>query len=83
MKNSKMRMLTTEYETFDWKVDDSVKTMTDRLIATVNELRKYGKYYTNEEVHIKMLHALPNLSELRLYLLKKQMIFKPSPQRNL
>ena len=59
IRNSKMRMLTMEYETFDWKVDESVKAMTDRLINIVKELKRYDKQYSNEEVHLKMLHALP------------------------
>ena len=59
IKTSKLRILTTEFETFDWQPDDSVKTMTDRMVAMVNELKKHGKIYSKEEVHFKMLYALP------------------------
>ncbi len=33
--------------------------MTNRLMVIINELKKFGKDYSKEEVHIKMLHALP------------------------
>ncbi|KAK5812068.1 hypothetical protein PVK06_027466 [Gossypium arboreum] len=61
LKNSKVGILTLNYETFKMKLEEDIKVMSNRFTIIINGLKSYGKTYQNEEVVRKMLRSLPKL----------------------
>ena len=48
-----------QYETFKRLADENVTTLSNRLLALVEGLRKLGKIYSLGEVNKKILRSLP------------------------
>ena len=58
VKDTKIRLLTTEYETFKMIEGESISTMLQRLNLILNNLGALGKKYSDKEVNLKMLASL-------------------------
>ena len=48
-----------EYELFKMKPYESITEMTNHLMALLTTLKKFGKYFSKEEVNNKILRILP------------------------
>ena len=59
VKNKRIELLVYQYETFKRMADENVTTLTNRLLALVEGLRKLGKIYNPGEVNKKILRSLP------------------------
>ena len=59
VKNKRIELLVYQYETFKRLADENVTTLTNRLLALVEGLRKLGKIYSLGEVNKKILRSLP------------------------
>ena len=59
MKNKRIELLVYQYKTFKRLADENVTTLTNRLFALVEGLRKLGKIYSLGEVNKKILRSLP------------------------
>ena len=59
VKNKRVELLVYQYETFKRVTEESVTSLTNRLLALVEGLRKLGKIYSTGEVNKKILRSLP------------------------
>ena len=66
VKESKISMLTLDYEMFKMKPEESIKEMSDRFTDIVNGLKGLGKVYPNKEMVKKMLNSLPKSWEAKV-----------------
>ncbi|XP_075108824.1 uncharacterized protein LOC142180678 [Nicotiana tabacum] len=60
VKQSKIDMLTTEYELFKMKDDDSIQDMHTRFISIINELHALGEIIHRNKLVRKVLSVLPS-----------------------
>ncbi|XP_059292327.1 uncharacterized protein LOC132045760 [Lycium ferocissimum] len=60
VKNSKIDMLTTEYEMFKMKEGESIHDMHTRFTSIINELHSLGEVITTAKLVIKLLGVLPD-----------------------
>ena len=59
VKSKKIQLLTSEYELFKMKSNESITDMTNRLLSIINGMRKLGKHLSLEDVNNKILRSLP------------------------
>ncbi|XP_070002024.1 uncharacterized protein [Nicotiana sylvestris] len=60
VKQSKINMLTTEYELFRMKDDESIQDMHTRFISIINELHSLGETIPRNKLVRKILSILPS-----------------------
>ena len=66
VKESKISMLTLDYELFKMKTDETIKEMSDRFTDVINGLKALGKTYPNKEMVKKLLNSLPKSWEAKV-----------------
>ncbi|XP_070005625.1 intracellular protein transport protein USO1-like [Nicotiana sylvestris] len=59
-KQSKIDMLTTEYELFRMKNDESIQDMNTRFTSIINELHSFGEIISRNKLVNKILSVLPS-----------------------
>ena len=59
VRSKKVQLYMYDYQLFKMKPQESITEMTNRLNALLTTLRKLGKYYSKDEVNIKILRVLP------------------------
>ncbi|XP_075092140.1 uncharacterized protein LOC142172428 [Nicotiana tabacum] len=60
VKQSKIDMLTTKYELFRMKDDESIQDMHTRFMSTINELHSMGEIISRNKLVKKILSVLPS-----------------------
>ncbi|XP_070026001.1 uncharacterized protein LOC142182074 [Nicotiana tabacum] len=60
VKQSKINMLTTEYELFRMKDDESIQDMHTRFTSIINELHSFGEVIPKNKLVRKILSVLPS-----------------------
>ena len=71
VKESKISMLTLDYEMFKMKLKERIKEMSDRFTDIVNGLKGLGKVYPNKEMVKKMLNSLPKSWEAKVTIIEE------------
>ncbi|XP_070026548.1 uncharacterized protein [Nicotiana sylvestris] len=66
VKQSKIDMLTTEYELFRMKDDESIQDMYIHFTSIINELYSLGKIISRNKLVRKILSVLPNSYESKV-----------------
>ncbi|XP_075095123.1 uncharacterized protein LOC142173433 [Nicotiana tabacum] len=66
VKQSKIDMLTTEYELFRMKDDESIQDMHTRFTSIINELHSLGEIIPRNKLVRKILSVLPNSWESKV-----------------
>ncbi|XP_070011353.1 uncharacterized protein [Nicotiana sylvestris] len=66
VKKSKIDMLTTEYELFKMKDDESIQDMHTRFTSIINELHSLGEIIPRNKLVRKILSILPNSWESKV-----------------
>ncbi|XP_075111727.1 uncharacterized protein LOC142181935 [Nicotiana tabacum] len=66
VKQSKIDMLTTEYELFRMKDDESIQDMHTRFSSIINELRSLGEIVPRNKLVRKILSVLPSSWESKV-----------------
>ncbi|XP_075075619.1 uncharacterized protein LOC142162770 [Nicotiana tabacum] len=66
VKQSKIDMLTTEYELFRMKDDESIQDMHSRLTSIINELHSLGEVIPKNKLVRKVLNVLPGSWESKV-----------------
>ncbi|XP_070011150.1 uncharacterized protein [Nicotiana sylvestris] len=66
VKQSKIDMLTTEYELFRMKVDESIQDMHTRFTSIINELHSLGEIIPRNKLVRKILSVLPSSWESKV-----------------
>ena len=59
MRRKKVQLHAYECELFKMKPQESITNMTNLLNELLTTLKKFGKYYTKEEMNTKILKILP------------------------
>ena len=71
MKETKIGMLTHEYELFSMKPEETITKMYNRFTTIVNNLKGLGKAYGNKELVKKILNSLPKSWEAKITAIKE------------
>ncbi|XP_009796753.1 uncharacterized protein LOC142182304 [Nicotiana tabacum] len=66
VKQSKIHMLTTEYELFRMKDNESIQDMHTRFTSIINELHFLGESFSRNKLVRKILSVLPNSWESKV-----------------
>ena len=66
MKETKIEMLTHEYELFLMKLEETITEMYNHFTTIVNNLKGLGKAYGNKELVKKILNSLPKSWEAKV-----------------
>ena len=66
VKETKIGMLTHEYELFSMKQEETITEMYNRFTTIVNNLKGLGKAYGNKELVKKVLNSLPKSWEAKV-----------------
>ncbi|XP_009781902.1 uncharacterized protein [Nicotiana sylvestris] len=66
VKQAKTDMLTTEYELFKMKEDESIQDMHTCFISIINELHSLGEVIPRNKLVRKILNVLPGSSESKV-----------------
>ncbi|XP_070017257.1 uncharacterized protein [Nicotiana sylvestris] len=72
VKQSKIDMLTTEYELFRMKDDKSIQDMHTRFTSIINELHSLGAVIPRNKLVRKILSVLPSSWESKTYEMKRK-----------
>ncbi|XP_070022427.1 uncharacterized protein [Nicotiana sylvestris] len=76
VKQSKIDMLTTEYELFRMKDDESIQDMHTRFTSITNELHSLGDVIPKNKLVRKILSVLPGSWESKVNSIVKLKIYK-------
>ncbi|KAA3459622.1 zf-CCHC domain-containing protein/UBN2 domain-containing protein [Gossypium australe] len=66
VKESKISLLTFDYELFKAKLEEGINEMSDHFTHIINGLKAPGKTYSNKEMVKKMLNSLPTSWEAKV-----------------
>ena len=66
VKETKIGMLTREYELFSMKQEETITEIYNRFTTIVNNLKGLGKAYGNKELVKKILNSLPKSWEAKV-----------------
>jgi gag-polypeptide of LTR copia-type/Zinc knuckle len=66
VKDSKLRLITLEYELFKANPGEEIKDVSRRFNTIINNLQALGKVYTNKDIVNKMLNSLPKEWEAKV-----------------
>ncbi|XP_070047503.1 uncharacterized protein [Nicotiana tomentosiformis] len=69
VKQSKIDMLTTEYELFRMKDDESIQDIHTRFTSIINELHSLGEIILRNKLVRKILSVLPSSLESKVYVI--------------
>ncbi|XP_070007894.1 uncharacterized protein [Nicotiana sylvestris] len=86
VKQSKIDMLTIEYELFKMKDDESIQDMHTRFTSIINELHSLGDVIPKNKLVRKILSVLPGSWESKTYEMKRKKdseIREPKKEKNL
>ena len=72
MKESKIDMLTSQYENFKMREGETIHEMFTKLSSITNELRSLGEPISMSKQVRKVLQSFPSLGKVRLMLLLKE-----------
>ncbi|KAK5775461.1 hypothetical protein PVK06_043356 [Gossypium arboreum] len=70
-EESKISLLTLDYEFFKAKLEEGIKEMSDHFNHTINGLKALGKIYPNKEMVKKMLNSLPMFWEAKVTIIEE------------
>ena len=71
VKESKISMLTLDYELFNMKTDETIKKMLDRFMDIINKLKALEKTYPNKDMVNKLLNSHPKSWETKVTVIDK------------
>ncbi|XP_075080000.1 uncharacterized protein LOC142165321 [Nicotiana tabacum] len=71
VKQSKIDMLTTEYELFRMKDDESIQDMNTRFTSIINEIYSLGESIPRNKLVRKILSVLPSSGVSKVYAIKE------------
>lgn len=71
VNESKISLLTIDYELFKAKSDKGINEMSDHFTNIINGLKALGKTYANTEIVNKMLNILPKSWEMKVTPIKE------------
>ncbi|KAA3488200.1 Copia protein [Gossypium australe] len=66
VKDSKISLLTIDYDLFKVKLEEGINEMFDRFTHIINGLKAIGKIYPNKEMVKKVLNSLPTSWEAKV-----------------